>query len=155
MATVDTRLAGKVESASVVTEVKDVKLGGTASIEIGDMVVPDDGNAGYVRKVANGDTSTIATRVYRAVSASNETASADGTVKVQYARNMRLHIKATTPANLTQARIDTKVTVDVANGVITADEDDTTTGFMRIERPQGGAANFDTTNGQITVVVNE
>jgi hypothetical protein len=51
--------------------------------------------------------------------------------------------------------IDTKVTVDVSNGTITIDENDTTNGWLRIRRPEGGAVNFDTTGGIVEVICNE
>jgi hypothetical protein len=137
-------------------EVKDVKSGTAASIASGDMVRVDDGNPGYVKLGANGDTSTLTPRAFLAISASDETAGADGTVKVISCPGMVLEGTATTAANLLQAVIDTRVTLDVAGGVQTIDENDTTTGFMRILRPAGGAANFDTTNGRgVEVVVNE
>ncbi len=150
----DFKLIGTLNGESTTGVVKDVKAGAVASIAIGDLVIPDDGNDGYVRKVANGENSTTATRVYIATSNSSDTASADGTVELVTAPGMILEGTATTKANLAQGVIDTKVTVDVAAGVITIDEDDTTNGFLRIRRPAGGAANFDTTNGVIEVIAN-
>ena len=138
---------------------KDVKSGAAASIEVGDLVRDDDGNAGYVKKCANGDTSTLVPRCYIAVGASTDTVAADGTVQLLTGPQMVIEGLATTPANLLQAVIDTKVTLDVAAGVQKVDENDTTTGFMRILRPDvgtaGGASGFDTTVGSIKVVVNE
>ena len=138
---------------------KDVKSGAAASIEVGDIVRDDDGNAGYVKKAANGDTSTLAPRTYIAVKASTDTVAADGVVELLTGQEMVLEGLSTTPANLLQAVIDTKVTLDVAAGVQKVDENDTTTGFMRILRPEvgkaAGASGFDTTNGVIKVVVNE
>jgi hypothetical protein len=135
---------------------KDVKSGTAASIATGDMVRDDDGNAGYVKLGANGDTSTLTPRAYLAVSASTETAGADGYVYVIFCKSMVLEGTSTTAANLLQAVIDTKVTLDVAAGVQTIDENDTTTGYMRILRPVGGASKFDTTNGRgVEVCVNE
>ena len=152
----DFRFIGTLTGDDAVSVVKDVKAGAAATIAPGDLVIPDDGNAGYVRKVADGEVSTAAIRVYYAVSTSTDTAGADGTVKLLYAPNMVLQGTATTAANLVQAVIDTKVTVDVTAGVITIDENDTTNGFLRIKRPQGGAANFDTTNGlNVEVICNE
>lgn len=151
----DFQYKGSLSQDRFITLTKDVKSGTAASIAIGDLVRDDDGNAGYVKLGANGDTSTLAPRVYLAVSASDETAGADGTVEVIYAKDMILEGTATTPANLTQAVIDTKVTLDVSTGVQKIDENDTTTGFMRIRRPHRGAAYFDTTNGVCEVIVNE
>jgi hypothetical protein len=135
---------------------KDVKSGTAASIVAGDMVRDDDGNAGYVKLGVNGDTSTLTPRAYLAVSTSTETAGANGSVYVVFCKSMVLEGTATTAANLLQAVIDTKVTLDVSGGVQTIDENDTTTGFMRILRPATGAAGFDTTNGRnVDVCVNE
>lgn len=146
---------GTLNGETVTSVEKDVKAGAVGSIEIGDMVIPDDGNAGYVRKVADGEVSTDATRVYIAITNSTDTATADGVVTLEYAPGMIIEGTATTKANLVQAVIDTKVTVDVAAGVITVDENDTTTGFLRIARPAGGADNFDTTYGKVLVIANE
>lgn len=135
---------------------KDVKSGTTSSITPGDIFRADDGNAGYVKLGANGDTSTLAPEVFLAISTSTETASADGYVFGLFMKEMVLLGTATTPANLIQAVIDTKVTLDVSAGTQTIDENDTTTGFMRILRPQTGVAGFDTTNGRdVEVLVNE
>lgn len=152
----DFRFIGGKNGIDAVGVVKDVKAGAASTIKTGDLVIPDDGNPGYVRKVATGETSATATRVYFAVSASNETVGADGTVKLLYGPNMILAGTATTPANLVQAVIDTKVTVDVTTGTITIDENDTTNGFLRIARPADGVAGFDTTNGyDVAVICNE
>lgn len=139
-----------------ICETKDVKSGGAATIDEGDIVRLDDGNPGYVKKGADGDTSTLTPICYLAVSASDETPGADGTVKVIHCPGMILEGTARTAGNLTQARIDTRVTLDVSSSIQYIDENDTTTGYMRIRRPEGGAANFDTTNGRnVEVVVNE
>jgi len=135
----------------------DVKSGTSASINPGDLVRIDDGNPGYVKKCADGDTNTLCLeKVWLAVSDSTESAGADGTVYAITCPHMVLSGTATTPANLLQAVINTRVTLDVSTGVQTIDENDTTNGFMRILRPAGGAASFDTTNGyNVDVVVNE
>lgn len=157
----DFTVLGSLSGHEVVGVTKDVIAGVVGSIVAGDLVVPDDGNAGYVRLGANGDTSTIALRTYVAVSTSTDTVAADGTVELVWAPNMVLQGTATTPANLIQAVIDTKVTLDVAAGVQTIDENDTTTGFMRIMRPlgtngsAGGVGDFETTSGVMQVIVNE
>lgn len=149
------RFKGTLNGEQANTVVESVKAGTTASIAIGDLVTPDDGNAGYVKKGANGATSTIAVRTYLAVSASNETSGADGTVTLVTAPNMVLEGTATTPGNIAQAVLNTKVTLDVSNGVQTIDENDTTTGFMRILRPDAGVGEYSTTTGIIRVAVNE
>ena len=139
------------------TETKDVKAGGAATIAIGDMVREDDGNPGYVKKGADGDTDTLTkNRVYLAIGASDETAGADGTVKVMWCPYMRLLGTVDDVADLVQAIVDTRVTLEVDTGVQKIDADDTTNGFMRIKRPEGGIANWDTTNGyNVEVIVNE
>ncbi len=137
--------------------VKDVKSGTTSSISIGHLFRTDNGNAGYVKLGADGDTATLnLARTYLAVSDSTETAGADGIVKGIWCPNMRLRGTPTTPSNLTQARIDTRVTLDLSGSTQKIDENHVTDGFMRIVRPEGGADNFDTTNGYDTaVIVNE
>jgi hypothetical protein len=150
----DFRFRGTLNGEDAVGVVKDVVAGTAASIAIGDLVIPDDVNPGYVRLIANAEVIAAAYRVYIALSASDETAGVDGTVKLQYAPNMILEGTATTPANLVQAVIDTLVTVDVNTGVITVDENDTANGFLRIKRPQGGAGNFETTSGVMEVIAN-
>jgi len=148
------RLRGSLNGEDIVGVVKDVVSGTAASISIGDLVVPDDGDAGYVRLIADGEVIAAAYRVYLAVSDSDETAGEDGTVKLLYAPNMVLEGTAATPANLAQAVIDTIVTVDVSGDDITVDENDTTNGFLRIKRPEGGAGNFDTDDGIMEVIAN-
>jgi len=145
-----------VPNVAQVSFTKDVKSGAAGSINYGDLVRPDDGNPGYVKKGVNADTATLFSTCYYAISTSTDTAAADGTVEVLYCPSMLLKGTATTPANLLQAVIDTRVTLDVAGDAQTIDENDTGTGFMRIQRPVGGVANFDTTNGYgVMVVVNE
>jgi len=142
-------------SASPVSMKKDVKSGAVGSINFGDLVRADDGNPGYVKKGANGDTLTLAPKAFYAISTSTDTAGADGYVYVLSGDNMVLSGTATTPANLSQARIDTSVTLDTSGDAQTIDENDTTTGFMKIRRPIAGASGFDTTNGYgVEVVVN-
>jgi len=153
----DFKFNGSLYGLEAPSETLDVVAGGTATVAIGDLVRIDDGNAGYVKKCANGDTNTLCLeKVWLAVSASDETASADGTVKAMTCPYMRLLGTVTTPANLLQALINTRVTLDVSAGTQKIDENHTTNGFMRIKRPVGGASCFDTTNGYDTeVVVNE
>ena len=147
----------EIPNVGPVSVVKDVVSGTAASIDEGDLFREDDGNPGYVKKCANGDTDTLTlNRVYYCTKQSTETAGADGTVQGIWCPSMRLKGTPTTPANLLQAVIDTRVTLDVSGGTQKIDENDTTNGFMRIVRPEGGASNFDTTNGYDTlVIVNE
>lgn len=146
----------EIPNVGPVSVVKDVKSGGAATIAVGQLFREDDGNAGYVKLCANGDTDTLTkNRVYLCTKASTDTAAADGVVHGIWCPSMRLEGLCTTPANLLQAVIDTRVTLDVSGSVQKVDENDTANGFMRIVRPEGGAANFDTTNGVLTVIVNE
>lgn len=141
-------------NAAVVGVKKDVKAGTTATILVGDLFREDDGNPGYVKKCANGDTDTLTkNNVYFCTKRSTESAGADGVVEGIWCPFMRLRGTATTPANLLQATIDTRVTLDVSTIYQKIDENDTTNGFMRIERPPEGASGFDTTNGYDTVVI--
>ena len=150
-------LGSKEPNAAVVSVVKDVVSGTAASIAIGQLFRADNSNPGYVMLCANGDTDALTlNRVYLCTKASDETAGADGTVKGIWCPYMRLLGTVTTPANLVQAVIDTRVTLDVGGGVQKIDENDTATGFMRIARPLVGVDGFDTTNGYDTeVIVNE
>ena len=150
----DARCLGNRRGETLPGETVDVVAGGTATIDVGDVIIPDDGNPGYWRKVANGEISTEATEVRVAITASDETAGADGTCEAFVGAEMVISMVATTPANLVQAVIGTKVTVDVTAGVITVDENDTTNGFLEILRPPTGAAGFDTTNGVMLVLAN-
>lgn len=150
-------LGSKVPNASPMGVVKDVILGTAASISVGQLFRHDNGDAGYVMLAANGDTDTLTlNRVYLCTKASTETAAADGVVEGIWAPSMRLLGTVTTPGNLAQAVIDSRVTLDVAAGVQKIDENDTSNGFMRIARPLTGADGFDSTNGYDTeVIVNE
>ncbi|REK57578.1 MAG: hypothetical protein DWQ49_08915 [Bacteroidetes bacterium] len=110
----------------------DVKSGAAASIAVGDLVVVDGSNAGYVAKAANGASSS-STWVGRAVTTSTDTASADGTVEVEYApTGLIVRGTPTTVGNLAQAIKGTKVTLDVASGTQTVDENDTSSGILTV-----------------------
>lgn len=134
-----------------------VVLGTTASIDEGDLFRIDDGNPGYMKKCADGDTITLTkNRACLCTKASTETAAADGWVEGVTGFGLRVKGTVTTPANLTQAVVDTWVTLDSSGGVQKIDENDTTNGFMRIVQPPEGISGdpgFDTTNGYNTVVV--
>ena len=147
----------EIPNVGPVSVTKDVITGTAASISVGHLFREDDGDAGYCKLCANGDTDTLTkNRVYLCTKASNETALADGTVEGIWMPSMRLKGTPTTPGNLVQAVIDTRVTLDLSGTTQKIDEDDTTNGFMRIVRPEGGADNFDATNGYDTlVIVNE
>lgn len=146
---------GMENGASPTPDKSRVVAGGSASIAVGDLYRIDDGNAGYVKKCADGDTITLTkNRVCLCTKASTDSAGADGWVEGITGVGMRLRGTVTTPSNLTQARVGTWVTLDVSAGVQKIDENDTTTGFMRIAQPpEGVSTGFDTTNGLDTVVV--
>jgi len=154
----DFRLDGsEIPNVGPISVVKDVILGTTASISVGHLFRTDDGNPGYVKLCANGDTDVLTlNRVYLCTKASDEVAGTDGTVHGIWMPSMRLLGTPTTPANLAQSVIDTRVTLDLSGTTQKIDENDTSDGFMRIVRPEGGVDNFDTTNGYDTlVIVNE
>jgi hypothetical protein len=109
-----------------------VKSGTTATVKMGDLIVVDASNAGYVSKAPNGASSTL-TWVGVALGASDETTSADGTVDVRVSKaGLVVELDATTPSNLAQALIGTKVTLDVSGGVQKVDENDTSNGILTI-----------------------
>lgn len=109
----------------------DVKAGAAASIKAGQLVTVDGSNAGYVKLGVDGG-STALTWVGVAATDSTDTAAADGKVMVYDDPNLRFIGKPTTAGNLAQAIKNTVVTLDVADGVQTIDENDTTNGVFRI-----------------------
>lgn len=111
----------------------DVKSGAVATIARRDLVVRDSGNAGYVKKAANGESNTAAW-IGVAVTNSTETASADGVVEVAFhPSGLKVVMAPTTPGNLAQAIKLTLVTLDVdGSGNQTVDENDTTNGALRV-----------------------
>lgn len=109
-----------------------VKAGSAASIKAGEWVVQNTGgDVEYVTLAANGASNSS---VWVGVAASNstDTASADGEVEVFDNINYVFRGRPTTPANLATALLLTQVTLDVASGVMTIDEDDTTNGTLQI-----------------------
>jgi len=120
----------------------DVYAGSAVSIKAGNPVIVDGSHAGYVTNAANGATS------FKGIAASDstDTATADGTVLVYMAPVLKFNAVATTPANLAQALKGTKVTIDVSSADYTADENDTSSGFMSI-------IDYDnTTDGNVTLM---
>lgn len=110
---------------------------GTDSIEVGNPVTDDGSNPGYVTNVATGATSIIGI----AAGLSTQTASADGKVLIYQAPMLRFKAHAQTPGNLAQTVKTTQVTIDVTSTSFEVDENDTSSGFIRIEDYD------DTTNG--------
>ena len=112
----------------------DVVLGVLTSIEDGDLVIVDGSNAGYVKKAADAASNT-ARWIGRARKDSTDTVAAAGTVEVEYHPNgLIVRGNATTVGSFAQSIIDTRVTLDVAAGVQTVDENDTTNGALTIIR---------------------
>ena len=78
---------------------------------------------------------------------SDHTASVDGQVSVAMSRDgLVIEGKVTTAANLAQALVGDKVTLDVTSTAQTVDENDTTNGAITI-LPTVGQALFDITDG--------
>lgn len=126
----DFRTVGTMDGSQPVTRIFDVEAGSAGSIAVGDLVTA--GNAGYVAKGANGAANSVVW-IGKAVSDSNETASANGTVEVEFSpAGLIVRGKPTTAGNLAQAIIGTKVTLDVSSGTQTVDENDTTNGILTV-----------------------
>lgn len=117
---------------------------GATPILVGEPVIVDGGNPGYVIAAPDGAGSTSSFAGLVAASDSTQTASADGIVTVYDDPEIIVRGKATTPANLPVANKLTKVTIDLTGGVYTFDEDDTVNGVATI-------VDFDTTAGTVDV----
>lgn len=124
-----------------------VKSGTVKSILPGYLLIKDAGNAGYAMAAPdNTDTDDVVLGV--AMSASTETASADGTVEFQTASTLLVQIFAKTPASLTEAMKYDVYTLNVASGAYTLDQATTTKGIFRL-------FNFDDiTNGLCLATIN-
>lgn len=119
----DFQYVGTLGGASPETKNIDVVAGTTSSIAIGQLVTVANG---YAAKVADGG-ATASGRYGLALTASTETASADGSVMVQFCPTGLLVMgTATTPGNLAQGVLYDRVTIDVSAGVQTVDENDPT-----------------------------
>lgn len=115
---------------------------GQTAIKAGEMVIQDSaGDERYVVGPVNGASNTS---VWVGMAVSNDTVSAstDGVVYVVDALDAEFVGKPTTPANLTAAIRNTKVTLDIASGIQTLDEDDTTNGVFLIR-------DFDTNRNEV------
>lgn len=104
-----------------------VAAGGVATIKPGDPVTITSNN---VIGVSDGATSFMGI----AAGPSNETAAVAGTVLVYRAPILKFHAFATTPGNLSGSTLLTKVTIDVSGENFTIDENDTSSGFIEIEK---------------------
>jgi len=137
---------GTRDGSQSVTAEFDVYKGAASTIVAGDIVSVNGGQAGYVLLGADA-LSSDDTWIGMAVSTSTETVAANGTVQVMYSpAGLILRGTPTTPGNLAQAIIGTKVTLDVNAGVQTVDENDTTKGVMTVIA-------YDATNETIDVAV--
>ena len=124
---------------------------GSTDIAVGDLVILGKTTAGYAEKAPA--TTVVTDNILGvAVSASDHTASVDGTVDVAFSyAGLLCEATATTPTNLTRAVVGTSVTLDVSGATQTIDENDTTNGFIYITENASGA--FDTTDGKQLVIV--
>ena len=116
-----------------------VAAGTAASIMEGMAVVISSNN---MAEVSNGATSFGGI----AAGPSDETASVAGTVLVHRAPALKFHAFATTPGNLSASTLLTKVTIDVSGNDHMIDENDTSSGFVEIEKQ------VDTTTGECVCV---
>lgn len=138
---------GTVDGSPTVTQTFAVVAGGVATIAIGDIVVAANG---YAAKVADGGAATAG--LYgKAITASDETASANGTVVVEYSpAGLIVEGDATTPSNIATAILFDLVTLDVdGSGNQTLDENDAGNGILRVWSFESDA----TTTGRIQFVV--
>lgn len=116
-----------------------VAAGTAASISEGMGVVISSNN---MAEISDGATSFGGI----AAGPSDETASVAGTVLVYRAPTLKFHAYATTPANLSSSTLLTTVTLDVSGSDHTIDENDTSSGFVEIEKQ------VDTTTGECVCV---
>jgi len=120
---------------------------GATTIQPGEPVIQDAGNPSYVIAAADG-ASNADVWIGVAATESTQSASADGEVYVIDFAATTYTAKATTPANLTQTILNTKVTVDLNSGVYTVDELDTTNGVLTIK-------GFDAEDGTVDVQISQ
>jgi len=140
------KYAGTVGGASPETKTFDVAAGTTASMPIGSHVTVANG---YAALTGNGG-GTTAGRYGLAVSNSNETSGAAGTVDVMFCpAGLILEGTATTPANLAAAVLFDKVTIDVSGTTQTVDENDTSSGGQTLYKFVGSDY---TTTGKCQIV---
>lgn len=128
------------------TRVYDV-IANTTVILPGEPVIQNAGNPSFVAAAGNG-ASNSATWIGIAATTSTQTASANGQVYVIDDPKVVYRAKATTPANLAQTILNTKVTLDLAGGVYKVDEDDTTNGTLTIK-------DFNATEGTVDVQMSQ
>lgn len=137
---------GTLDGSEPVVKEFDVVSGAAASIAVGDLVTIDDGNAGYVKKAADGASSALQW-IGRCVKNSTDTTTAAGVVEVEFSpAGLIVRGAPTTASNLAQAIIGTRVTLDVTASVQTVDENDITSGVLRV-------LDYDSTSGEETIDV--
>jgi len=133
-------------ASTIKTRTYQVVAGATAILP-GEPVIQNSGTPSFVQAAGNGASST-ATWIGVASTASTQTASANGVVHVFDDPKIVYRAKATTPANLVQTVLNTKVTLDLASGVYKVDEDDTTNGTLTIK-------DYNATNGTVDVQMSQ
>ncbi len=139
----DFRIVGTVDGSEPIQATIPVAAGAVGTIAPGDMVTMANG---YAAKVADGGLSA-AGHHGMAVSTSTDTVAAAGVVSVVYSANgLIVRGAPTTPGNLAIGIIYDRVTIDVAAGVQTVDENDAGNGIATI-------MGYDDTTNQETIDV--
>lgn len=109
-----------------------VKSGTAASITVGDIVIEDTTNAGYVKAVGTAEVTSSDVVVGRADTTSTETASADGVVMVNDELATQV-FRGYTVGTPTQAQVNSTVTItSAADGTQKINEDNTIDGVAKI-----------------------
>jgi hypothetical protein len=121
-----------------------VKTGTAASITVGDIVIEDTTNAGYVKAVGTAEITSEDTIVGVATTTSTETASADGVVMVNDELATQV-FEAKTVGTPAQAQVNTIATItSAADGTQKVNEDSTSGGVAKI-------IDFDADKGTVKV----
>lgn len=119
-----------------------VKSGTAASITVGNVVIEDKTNAGYVKAVGTAEVTNEDVVVGGAISTSTETASADGVVMVSDELATQI-FRGKTVGTPTQAQVNSIVTITSAgDGTQKINEDNATGGVAKI-------IDFDATRGTV------
>ena len=135
---VDPKLSG-----SGLPSTRYITKAGQTAIQPGEFVVQDTaGDEEYVLAAADGAADS-AVWIGVAASADSVTATADGEVYVYDNPAYIFRGNPTTPGNLADSILNTKVTLDVTAGVQTVDEDDTVNGTLTIKGFDADAQTID------------
>jgi hypothetical protein len=152
----------KLQESSNVVIVRHKVKAGTTAINVGELVIVDGSNPGYVTKKGTSTQLTTADKIIGLAGnpgdgstlglASTQTASADGWVDVYEPTNgttLNIQIRALTPASLAASQFEANHTIDISSGgVITFDQGTTTAGIAKMIPNVDGT--IDTTNGILT-----